>query len=238
MVVSDPAPSILVESESVSGIRAGMRAGFPLAVAGLADGLIFGTLARQAGLSPAEATVMSALVGAGTAQFLAIGLWASPIPVATILLTTLGVNLRHLLMGVTMHPAFSTVPSRRLYPSLFFLSDESWAVSTHELTRGRIRETFLLGSGAVLAAGWVGATFAGATLGQAIDDPARWGLDFAFVAIFACLLASLWPGRERAVPWVVAGLTAVVAQEVLPTGWHILAGGLAGTVVGVIRHDA
>lgn len=225
-------------SVPVSGLRAGMRAGLPLALAGLADGVIFGTLARQAGLSPAEATIMSALVCAGTAQFLAIGLWVFPLPIATILMTTVGVNLRHLLMGATMQSTFGTVSWRRLYPSLHFLSDESWAVATREKTSRRIQETFLVGSGVVLSGGWIGATLVGATVGQAIDDPARWGLDFAFVAIFTCLLVSLWPGRKQAAPWVVAGMTAIVAREVLPTGWHVLAGGLVGTVVGVIRRDA
>src|SRR5262249_32972988 len=104
-----------------SGIRHGVRLGLPLAVARLADGLVFGMLARQAGLSTAEATLMSGLVFAGTAQFLAVGLWGSPVPIASILLTTLGVNLRHLLMGATLRSWLGAWPGRRVYPSLFFL---------------------------------------------------------------------------------------------------------------------
>jgi branched chain amino acid efflux pump len=130
------------------------------------------------------------------------------------------------------------VPARRLYPVLYFLTDESWALSTRERTVNGIRETFLLGAGAVLATGWVGATFVGATLGASIDDPARWGLDFAFVAVFAALLTTLWRGRTSALPWVAAGLTAIFARDLLPTGWHVLAGGMVGTAVGVFRHDA
>jgi 4-azaleucine resistance transporter AzlC len=210
----------------------------PLAVAGLADGLVFGALARQAGISPFEATLMSALVCAGTAQFLAIGLWGAPLPIATILITTLGVNLRHLLMGATLRQSFAAVPARRLYPVLHFLSDESWALSTRERLVREVRETFVLGAGAVLAGGWVATTLLGATLGAKIDDPARWGLDFAYVAVFAALLVTLWPGRGKALPWVAAGATAILAREVLPTGWHVLAGGLVGTLVGVLRHDA
>lgn len=218
---------------------AGVRAGLPLALAGVADGVIFGTLARQAGLSAAEATAMSAFVCAGTAQFLAIGVWASSLPIATIVLTTLGVNLRHLLMGATIRSSLVSTPARRLYPTLHFLSDESWAIATRQVRQtGAVHDRFVLGSGIVLSTGWVGATFIGATLGQAIDDPTRWGLDFAFVAIFAGLLTGLWPGRSRALPWVVAGLVAIVAAEFLPTGWHVIAGGLAGIVVGVVRRDA
>jgi branched chain amino acid efflux pump len=221
-----------------SGFAYGVRAGVPLAIAGLADGLVFGTLARQAGLSPAEATLMSGLVCAGTSQFLAIGLWTSPLPIATILLTTLGVNLRHLLMGATLRPWLDRVPTPRAYLYLHFLSDESWALSTRALARGRLRQTFLLGSGLILSAGWIGATLVGAVAGRAIEDPARWGLDFAFVAVFAALLIGLWPGRSKVLPWIVAGGTAIVAQHVLPPGWHVLAGGIAGSLAGVVRRDA
>jgi 4-azaleucine resistance transporter AzlC len=224
-------------AETEAGFRVGLRAGLPLAVAGLVDGLVFGALARQAGLTPAEATLMSSLVCAGTAQFLAIGLWGSPLPVVSILATTLGVNLRHLLMGATLQPRLGRSPRRCLYPILYFLSDESWALATRELERGKVRETFLFGSGAILTAGWVGSTFVGATAGQAIRDPARWGLDFTFVAIFAALLAGLWPGRQRALPWVVAAATAIAADWALPPGWHVLAGGVAGTIVGVVQRD-
>jgi 4-azaleucine resistance transporter AzlC len=224
-------------TENGAGLSAGLRAGLPLALAGFADGVVFGALARQAGLSPTEATLMSSLVCAGTAQFLAIGLWGSPLPIVSILATTLGVNLRHLLMGASLHPVLKRSPRRRLYPILWFLSDESWALTTRESGRGRVRETFLLGCGLVLAAGWVGSTLIGATAGQAIRDPARWGLDFAFVAIFAALLAGLWPGRQRALPCVVAAVTAISADRVLPPGWHVLAGGVAGTILGVLRRD-
>ena len=178
---------------------------------------------------------MSGLVCAGTAQFLAVGLWGSPLPIVTILLTTLGANLRHLLMGATLRSWLSEWPARRVYPSLFFLSDESWALSTRELGRGRLPQTFLLGSGLVLTSGWVGATVVGAIVGRAIDDPARWGLDFAFTAVFAALLVGLWPGRRGAAPWIVAGVTAIVAERILPAGWHVLAGGVAGTLAGLVR---
>jgi 4-azaleucine resistance transporter AzlC len=221
--------------DAMSGTMSGLRTALPLGIAGLGEGLAFGALARQAGLSVSEATLMSSFVCAGTAQFLAIGLWTAPLPIATILVTTLGVNLRHLLMGATLHSWLASVPPRRCYPSLHLLSDESWALTTRELTRGQVRHGFLVGGGLVLSGCWIAATFVGAMLGHAIDDPARWGLDFAFVAVFSALLVGLWPGRQRVLPWLVAGTTALAAEQVLPAGWHILAGGLAGTVVGVLR---
>ena len=76
------------------GIARGFITGVPIALAISTFGLVFGVLARQAGLSPAEAVLMAATVIAGIAEIIAIELWDSPVPVVTILVTTLIVNLR------------------------------------------------------------------------------------------------------------------------------------------------
>jgi predicted branched-subunit amino acid permease len=76
----------------------------PLAISIFAYGAVYGMLARQAGLAFGEAVGMSALVAAGSAQFVTLGLWQMPLPAFSLVLTTLIINLRHLLMGVALHP--------------------------------------------------------------------------------------------------------------------------------------
>jgi len=53
---------------------AGARRCVPIAISGCGIGLVFGTLAGQAGLGAAEAALMSALVFSGAAQFVVLGL--------------------------------------------------------------------------------------------------------------------------------------------------------------------
>ena len=79
------------------------------------------------------------------------------------------------------------------------------------------------------------ATVVGQTVGTAIADPARWGLDFAFTAVFAALLVSLWRGKRDLFPWAVAAAVAVAAERWLPGKWYILLGGLAGSGAGAWR---
>ena len=215
-----------------SGAMVGARASLPLAVGVLAYGAVFGILARQAGLTLAEVVLMSALVAAGSAQFVALGLWAAPLPVASLVLTTLVVNLCHLLMGAALRPWFGGLPRGRAYGSLFFLSDESWALTTRSLTSGGGDGAVLLGSGLVLDAAWVGAGAAGYLAGAELDDPARWGLDFAFTAAFVALLVGGWRGRSDLAPWAVSAVAALVAAAWLPGTWYVLVGGLAGSLVG------
>src|SRR5437867_3427060 len=95
---------------SPSGALKGMRRSLPLVVSDFAIGIAFGVLARQARLSLMQALLMSGLVFAGGAQFVALSLWMAPLPVAAIVLTTLVVNVRYLLMGAALRPWFDRLP--------------------------------------------------------------------------------------------------------------------------------
>ena len=219
------------------GALEGAKRCVPIAISGSAIGLVFGTLAGQAGLGAAEAALMSALVFSGAAQFVVIGLWASPLPVATIVLTTLVVGLRHLLMGAALGPAFSKLARLKAYGSVFFMADENWALTMGELAKGRRDAAFLLGGGLLMFFAWTVSTLIGGLFGSAIQDPARWGLDFAFTAVFLALIVGLWKGKSDLLPWTVAAAVAVAAHAWLPGEWYILLGGLAGSLAGAVRRD-
>lgn len=220
----------------LKGGIAGARRALPIALSVCAYGLVFGVLAQQARLSLLEVLLMRGLVCAGSAQLIVLSLWAIPLPIAAILLTTLIVNLRNLLLGAAISPWFSRISPLKAYTSIFFLGDENWALTMGEFAKGKRNAAFLLGSGLVLYVAWVGSTVVGRMLGDVVHDPARFGLDFAFTAVFLSLLVGLWKGKADLLPWVVAAIVAVAAAHVLPGKWYILLGGLAGSVAGVVRH--
>lgn len=220
---------------TLSGALRGARVCAPIEASGFAIGLVFGVLARQAGLGAGEAALMSALVFAGAAQFVVMGLWTSPVPIATVVVATLIVNLRHLLMGAALAPHFKGLSRLKAYGSVYFMADENWAMAMGEFGKGRRDAAFLIGGGLFMCASWTISTLIGASLGNAISDPARWGLDFAFTAIFLALLCGMWRGRRDLLPWIVAAAVAVAAERWLPGQWYILLGGLAGSLVGAVR---
>lgn len=221
---------------SPEGFLIGFRQSIPIALSVFAYGLVFGVLARQAELSLAESVIMSGLVFAGASQFAALALWQSPLPVAAIIITTLVVNLRHLLMGAALYPCFSKLPRIRAYGSLFFMNDESWALTMASLSRGDKNATFLLGSGLIVFISWLAATIIGRTLGSVLHDPSLWGLDFAFTAVFIALLVGFWKGKKDFLPWAVAAVVSLAASHWLPGKWYIILGGLMGSCVGAMRH--
>ncbi|MFO7925128.1 MAG: AzlC family ABC transporter permease [Halobacteriota archaeon] len=220
-----------------AGVIAGFWAGLPVAVGVGGYGIAFGVIARQSGLSVAEATLMSAVVLAGASQLIAVELWGSPLPIVAILVTTLIVNLRYVLMGASLRPWFRHLSGGRAYGSVFFITDETWALSIADLRSGAGRGAFLLGAGLALWSLWVATTAVGAAVGSAIADPERFGLDFVLTAIFIVLAVGLWRGREDITPWALAAALALVGVEFLPGNWYIILGGVAGSLAAVIRRD-
>lgn len=219
------------------GIRTGFFTTLPVALGVAGYGIAFGVLADQAGLSAAEAALMSATVVAGASQIIAVELWADPIPIATIVLATFAVNLRYSLMGAALRPWFSQLSALRAYGSLFLMADENWALTMRDLKSGSGRGAFLLGSGIAVWTFWVGSTVLGTVAGGVIGDPATYGIDFILAAVFVALVAELWEGATSIVPWTVALATALVAAELLSGQWYILLGGAVAGLVEVVRYD-
>jgi 4-azaleucine resistance transporter AzlC len=223
---------------SVGGLRDGFIECVPIALGVAGYGVVFGVLARQAGLSVAEAAFMSATVLAGAAQLIVIELWETPIPVIAVIGTTLIVNLRYVLMGAALRPWFSQLTPLKAYGSVFFTADENWALTMGKLKSGSQQGAYLLGSGLAIWSFWIVATVVGAIAGGVIGEPSQYGLDFVLTAVFIAIAVELWDGKSRLLPWITAFGIAVLGAQYLPGRWYILLGGFAGSFVEVIRFDS
>lgn len=210
----------------------------PLLVAVAPFGLLLGTMAAQKGLSPLETALMSATVFAGASQFVAVEIWTTPPAVALLAATALMVNLRHVLMGAAQAPHMRGWPRGAVYTCLFFMADEIWAFALRRGAERPLTPAYYIGLSLPLYLGWVATTTLGTIFGGVLQDPARYGLDFAFTAVFLTLLVSLWKGRRSFYPWAAAALVAVAAHQLLPGVWYIALGGLAGTLVGAWQGPA
>ncbi|GGM75265.1 4-azaleucine resistance transporter AzlC [Halarchaeum rubridurum] len=222
---------------SRKGLGAGVRQSTPIALGVFTYGIVFGVLARQSSLGLSEAVLMSASVFAASAQFVVLDLWKSPLPVIAIVVTTVAVNLRHLLMGASIQPWLKRLTPRKTYGMLYFLNDESWGLTMRARSNGENDAAFLLGSGLIVFIAWISSTALGVSIGGLIQNPARYGLDMAFIAVCIALLAGVWDGREDAVPVGIAALVALVSSVVVSGNWYIIVGGLTGSIAGVVRDE-
>ena len=226
-----------LDTFSSAGVVRGAREILPIAVSVVIYGSVSGVLAREAGLSFAETALMSGLVFSGSLQFTALGIWATPLPVASLLLTAVALNLRHLLLGAALRLRFSRFSNRQVYPSLLFMTDENWALSISRFNRGERDGGHLLGGGIVVYLAWVGSNMLGHSAGSLFGDPERFGLDFAAVIVFSALLALMFRGKRDIFPWAVAAGVAIAADRLLAGNWYIILGGLAGCLAGVWRYE-
>lgn len=213
----------------------GVRMFLPVAVSIAAYGVVWGVLAGQAGLSVIEVALMSGLVFAGASQFVALDMWTpGDLPVLSIVIAAGIVNLRMLLMSATLRPLVGHLSLPRQLGAMFFVSDEQWAMTMAEVRKGTGSVAFLLGTGVLSWFAWMGSTLCGRVLGAFIDDPTKYGLDFAFTATFLALLLGMWRGRGDLVPWIVGALAAILTSKLIEGNWYIIVGGLVGSFAGAL----
>ena len=213
-------------STMTRAVRVGFVASLALVPSVFVYGTVFGGLAVQAGLRAVEVWGMSLLVFAGASQFVAVPMIAAGASPLAIVVTTYVVNMRHYLIAATLAPAFRAFPRGWLALVAHVLNDESFAVA---VARQNPPDPWVyIGSAVAVCGAFLGGVLVGTQLGGLVADPARWGLDFAFPAVFLALVAVQLRGRAE---WRIALASAALAVAialVLPGNWHIV---ITGVVV-------
>ena len=185
-------------------------------------------------MSVLEVGLMSATVFAGSAQFAAVELWSPQIAIGGLALTALLINLRHILMGIALAPHLKPFGRGEKALALFWMADEIWALAMRRGVEASLTPAFYFGLAAIFWASWVIFSVIGALAGAFIDDPERWGFDFAFVAIFMVLLKSFWRGNRTALSWAASAAAAMAVWHMVDGPWYVIAGAVAGMIVAAI----
>ena len=201
-----------------------------MVVAYIPIGLLWGTLAAAKGISPLEAVMMSVIVFAGSAQFVAVDMWHDPVPALLLTFTALIINVRHVLMSASLSRHVDGIP-RALHPVVaYFLVDESWALAERRVLETPLTFAYYLGITLPLAMTWWLSTGTGAMLGRALGDPSALGLDFAFSAMFIAILMGFWKGPSTAGVLAASGAVAAITHVAFEGPWYIVAGAVAGAL--------
>lgn len=214
---------------------AGARAIVPLMIGSIPFAIIFGALAVTSGLSPQAAAAMSAIVFAGSAQFVAVGMVAAGAGMWMIIFTTLIVNLRHVLYGATIAPNVRQLSQRWLIPLGFLMTDESFVVAIQRYNRGDgapFKHWYHLGTSVSLYINWQLFTWLGLWAGRAIPNPGAWGLDFAFPATFIGMLVPLITSRSIMACVFSAGSAALLFHS-LPNQLGLIVAAICGVGAGI-----
>ena len=99
-----------------------------------------------------------------------------------------------------------------------------------------VEELKTKGSDARRSADFWGQVGVGAVAGAWLKDPAAFGFDFAFSALFIGILAGFWKGPRTGAVLAASAVVAATAKLTIPGAWYIVLGGLAGVLIAVLLH--
>ena len=212
----------------------GFRTAIPYATVGGLLSISFGVLARDAGFPVEAASVMSAIVFAGSAQFAAVAILAGGGSAGAAIAAGALMNSRFLPMGIALGPSLPGRPLLRAAQGQTVV-DVSWALANRG--DGTFDRWFLFGSTAPQYVTWLAGTTVGALGGGLLGDTSRFGLDAIYPMFFLAVLIPEIKDRETAAVALAGAVVALALVEVAPAGIPVLAASLVA-LWGLRRREA
>jgi 4-azaleucine resistance transporter AzlC len=236
MAQSEPARSLALRSALLRGITRAL----PIVMGYIPIGFAYGVLATQAGLSLFNTLAMSTIVYAGSAQLIAVGLFAAAAPPLSIVATTFIVNLRHMLSSAALSPYLRGWHKWQLAIFAYELTDESFALHSAQFPNGVPSKVEVGALNLTAQVSWIFGSWWGAVVGARIADIRPLALDYTLPAMFIALLVMQLMHRQpggRRMEVVVAAMTGLLAVGLTLWGadrWSVILATLAGATAGVV----
>lgn len=193
-----------------SGFREGLRVAGVLCLGFVVMGMGLGVLVASVGLPWWVAPALSAIVFAGSVEFLLVGLIASSAPLALVASTTLLMNARHLVYGIS-YPLQNVKGNLAKALAVYMLCDEAYALNTAPGSQN-FRSSRIMTVSVVLWLSWWGGSTLGVILGATFLSNLE-GVDFVMTGMFIVLSMDAYRAvkdRVTASLAVIASLTAII----------------------------
>ncbi|MEM9783523.1 MAG: AzlC family ABC transporter permease [Pseudomonadota bacterium] len=198
-------------------------------------GVIFGTVATEAGLDPTQVMAFTLIVVAGAAQLASLQVFVDGAPALLAIFTGTVVNLRMAMYSAAIAVRWDGVSVNWRIAAAWFLHDQAFALSMRRYADRpdepmRDKLGFYFGVGITTTLLWIIATWVGVIFGNAI--PESWDLDFAVPASFLAIAAPMIRGTANIAAAAVA-VVASVAFVWLPPGLNLVVAATLGIAAGM-----
>lgn len=228
--------TISATSRPESTLASAFRQTLPIILGYVPVGFAYGVLAQKSGLSGLNTLLMSLLVYAGSAQLIAVGLFAAAASPLAIVATTFVVNLRHLLMSAALAPYLRGWSTTRLALFSYQMTDETFALHAGRFAKGRTDAAETFGINVIAQSAWVGSTALGLAASTLITDIRPIGLDYALPAMFIALLLGQLKSRLHLAVALMAGALSTVLMLAGLNQSHVLAATILAATFGLGVH--
>jgi 4-azaleucine resistance transporter AzlC len=219
-----------------SPLASALRQTLPIILGYVPVGFAYGVLAQKSGLSGLNTLLMSLLVYAGSAQLIAVGLFAAAANPLAIVATTFVVNLRHLLMSAALAPYLRGWSKTRLALFSYQMTDETFALHASRFAKNQTGPAETFGINLIAQSAWVGSTALGLAASTLITDIRPIGLDYALPAMFIALLLGQLKSRLHLAVAIVAGVLSTVLMLAGLDQSHVLAATILAATFGLGVH--
>ena len=163
----------------------------PVMAGYLVLGLGFGVLLQTKGYGVGWALAMSALIYAGSMQYLAVDLLAGGATLVAAALMTFTVNARHLFYGISMVERYRDTGPAKPY-LIFALTDETYSlVCSGEVPDGVDRKRYFFLVSLFDQLYWIAGSVLGALAGSVLPFDST-GIDFSMTALFLVVMTEQW----------------------------------------------
>ncbi len=230
-----------IASKKDSDFIKGLKDGLPICIGYISVAIAFGVVIADNFLPSWVAGLSSMTTFTSAAQFAGIGLMQDGAMYIEIAITTVIVNIRYILMSLSLsqrvRPHTSVI--KRLILS-FFLTDEAYAVVMSKKSYVNIR--YFIGLMVIPYLGWVLGSVAGATVTSILPMEVRSALGIALYGLF---LAIIVPAAKETRPVAVtviisAALSCIVNwlpfTKFLSGGWGIIFCAIVSSLIMAKRY--
>lgn len=215
----------------------GLKDGLPICLGYISVSFAFGLMAKRGGLSVLSSVIISLTNLTSAGQFAGIEIINSNGTLFELAFATLIINLRYLLMSLSLSQRFDekTGTLKRLAMS-FGITDEIFAVSMQRIAP--LTFTYFIGLMTLPIIGWSGGTFLGAFASAVLPEVIRLSLG---IAIYAMFIAIIIPPAKKSRPILniilISASISVILSYVpifsnLSGGWRIIISTVVASSIG------
>ena len=220
-------------------LKQGIRSGLPIALGYFPIAIAFGALAAQAQLAWFEATLMSIIVYAGASQFVGVSMLLAGAGSIQIITTTFFLNLRHLLMSLSVNDQIRDFPQFWKNLLSFGITDETFALfslgGNHQKSEEKPTPIFLAGLMGTAYLGWISGTAIGGLGAAFIPSEVTTAMTVGLYGLFIGLLVP--PARKS---FGYAGI-ALISMAInyalslfLDSGWSVVLATILAAGLGIV----
>ncbi|WP_240634911.1 AzlC family ABC transporter permease [Brenneria salicis] len=205
----------------------------PLCLSVIPWGLLAGSMAIQSGLTLWQSIAMSAIIFAGAAQLVTLGLLMSGASLFTVIISVFFITAQHFIYGLTLRAFICHLSIRLRIPIGFLLTDELFALSIAKKDKKMLTPGYLIGAGLTFYLSWNIASLLGIFMANAIPDLEKYHLDFSIIATFITLIVPMINRLSVAAGVVLSLFTSILLTYYRIEGAIVIAG-LCGMAFSVM----